>query len=463
MSDDTGRRAVFIAAWRAHGNVRRAMRESGVGSPTTAYRWIRAWEARGAPDPEVFAAVPARIAPEIAEQVIALRQANPTWGKERIARRLAERHGQSVISATGVRSVLREAGLWAPPRVPDRAVGAAAIDTDWLVAELQRGIRLDLRNDPRGAVAVLGGEVWRFLYRREELVAALLREPEVGSWLLRSTLQLAHALIDTGSWASALWYLRLIDDWLRRDDAPLDPRLAAYQDAGDRWLAGDDDTWRTGEAPAGAARVSLRHDEIWLETQQYLGVVLRDAPGEVAIDALADARHALRGRTSRQYPQARRLHLQGVIAHDLAALELRGGYPVARVLADLDEAEALLAADGESALLATAAIARARALAASGAANDAIEAAIETGFERADANPVEIIRVKVTLDGVDVLANLREISWGERERLEAAARVLIDRGFAGQARKLLARPRLLELVADVEADLGRLLIDGGGS
>lgn len=459
MPDDDGRRAAFIAAWRSHGNVRRAMRESGVGSPTTAYRWIRAWKQRPPGGPVARRPAP-RIAPEIAEQVIALREQQPTWGKARIARRLAERHGRPVISPTGVRSVLREAGLWAPPRVPERAAGTVPLDPGWLVAELRRGVGLDLRNDPRGAVEVLQGEVWRQLYRREEVVAALLREPEAGSWLLRGTLQLAHALIDTGRWASALWYLRLLDDWLRRDEARPGARQAAFQDAGDRWLADSGDAWQVGDPPPGAPSISLRNDEIWLETQQYLGVVLRDAPGEAAIDALADARHALRGRTRRRYPPERRLHLQGVIAHDLAALEQREGYPAARVLAGLDEAEALMAAGGPSTLVAPAAITRARALAASGAAASEIEAAIWAGFERADAARSPMIRAKVAIDGAGLLARMRVLDAAERERLEAAVRSVIALGFAGQARKLLDRPSLLALVADAEAELRRLVREG---
>ena len=450
MADAAGRRAAFIAAWRSHGNVRRAMRESGVGSPTTAYRWIRDWQNVAAGLPAVRRAFP-RIDPAIADEVIAMRQANPTWGKLRIARRLAARHGSDVISPTGVRSVLREAGLWTPPRLPDRDRDGAGIDVDRLVATMQRGVRLDLRNDQRGAVVALRRDAWRMLEGRLEALPALLREPEVGSWLLRGTLQLAHALIDTGQWASALWYLRLLDDWLRRDDSRPDARQAAWQDTGDRWLDGD--TWRVGEAPPGAPRVSLRHDEMWVETQQNLGVVLRDAPGEVAIEALVDARHALRGRTRRQFSPERQRHLRGVIAHDLAALEQRGGYPSPRVLADLDEAEALLAADGDTSLLAAAPITRARALAAAGAPEGAIEDAVWAAFGRADATSSLVIRAKVALDGVGLLLRMREVAPDERSRLEEAARLVIDGGFAGQARKLLERPRLMALVPDAEAEL----------
>lgn len=434
MADDAGRRAAFIA-----------------------YRWIRDWEHRFETGRPMLGPAP-RIDPAIADEVIAMRQANPTWGKLRIARRLAERHGAPVISPTGVRSVLREAGLWTPPRLLDRDASEAGIDIDRLVDEIQRGVRLDLRNDQRGAVTTLRGDAWRLLGHRMELLPALLREPEAGSWLLRGTLHLAHALIDTGQWASALWYLRLLDDWLRRDDAAPDARHAAFQDAGDRWLDGD--TWRVGDAPAGAPWVSLRHDEIWLETQQYLGVVLRDAPRELAIDALADARHALRGRTERRFPPARRLYLRGVVAHDLAALEQREGYPAARVLTGLAEAETLLAEASAPTLLATAPIIRARALLAAGALPDAVEAAVWTAFERAERVDAAIIRAKVAIDGAMVLGRLRELDPGERERLDAAARIVIAGGYAGQARKLLGDAALLALVPEAEADLRRA-VEGG--
>ncbi len=453
MANNAGRRAAFIAAWRSHGNVRRAMRESGVGSPTTAYRWIRDWQHVAAGLPVVRRASP-RIDPTIADEVVAMRQANPTWGKLRIARRLADRHGRDIISPTGVRSVLREAGLWLPPRLSDPGGDEPAIDVDRLVATLQRGIALDLRNDQRGAVAMLRGDAWRLLEGRLDDLPALLREPEVGSWLLRGTLQLAHALIDTGQWASALWYLRLADDWLRRDGTRPDARHAAFQDAGDRWLAGD--TWHTGEAPPGALRISLRHDEIWVETQQYLGVVLRDAPGELAIDALVDARHALRGRTRRQFPTERQRHLRGVIAHDLAALEQREGYPAARVMAGLDEAEAMLEEDGDTAMLAAASITRARALERSEAPADEVEAAVWRAFNRAERIDSAITQAKVAIDGVGLLRRLRPLAHEDQEWLEAAARIVIAGGYAGQARKLLDDPALLELVPDA-APLLRLL------
>src|SRR5665811_53020 len=149
VASSHGRQFAFISAWLSHGNVRRAMRETGVASPTTAYRWIRAYERHGLPEPHPTPTPPARrVAMEIADQVVGLRQVNPTWGKERIARDLAARYGTPVVSPTGVRSVLRQAGLWTPPLilVPHDPGSRTPIDHDWLIDELQRGIWLDLFN-----------------------------------------------------------------------------------------------------------------------------------------------------------------------------------------------------------------------------------------------------------------------------------------------------------------------------
>jgi hypothetical protein len=149
-----------------------------------------------------------------------------------------------------------------------------------------------------------------------------------------------------------------------------------------------------------------------------------------------------------------------VVAHDLAALELREGYPAERVLAALDEAEALLAADGNGTLLATAAITRAGALGAAGATAAAVEAGVMAALERAETVGSAIIRAKVAIDGAAVLGRMRPLAVAERERLEAAVRVVIAGGYAGQARKVLARPALLALARDAEAELRRLAGEG---
>ncbi len=72
-------RSAFIDAWLRHGNVRRAMRETGVGSPTTAYRWIHAFERHGSVTAlEHAASRHSRIAPNVGAEVVAMREANPT-------------------------------------------------------------------------------------------------------------------------------------------------------------------------------------------------------------------------------------------------------------------------------------------------------------------------------------------------------------------------------------------------
>ncbi len=71
----------FAAGVKAHGNVRRAMREAGVASPSTAYRWFALIGQHG----DVWIGVPQRrtreIFGEIAATVRTLSENNPQWGK----------------------------------------------------------------------------------------------------------------------------------------------------------------------------------------------------------------------------------------------------------------------------------------------------------------------------------------------------------------------------------------------
>jgi hypothetical protein len=455
MPDGDGRRAAFLAAWRDHGNVRRAMREADVGSPTTAYRWIEDWKRQPTADWHLVRTSTPRIPPGIAEQVIALRERNPAWGKLRIANRLAATHGASVISPTGVRSVLREAGLWSPPEIPTGDLVAREIDTDRLLDDLQRGIRHDLFSRPLEAVSILEGVVWAPLLARPETIARLLREPEAGSWLLRGALQLAHALIEVGRWGSALRYLWLVDGWLAREDAHPSRRQRAYQDEGDRWTLPHDARWHTGTVvPAGAERVSLRHDEIWLETQQYLGVVLRDVPGERAVEALEAARRALEGDGGRELAADRLAHYRGVIGHDLAALMLRRGYSPRLVLRTLDVAVPLLEEPVDLPMRAAAALTRAEALARIPRARaDRVEAVAHAALDLAAASPALMPRVRAAVHGTRLLVAARGAQDEDRDRIAEAARIAIARGFAGQARTMLERPELLALVDGLEAEL----------
>jgi len=301
--------------------------------------------------------------------------------------------------------------------------------------------------------------VWTALLLRPEQVFALLREPEAGSWLLRGALQLAHALINTGRWASAMWYLRLVDDWLAREESRPSARQAAYQDTGERWVTGPG-RWTAGHGPPpGAERVSLRQDDIWLETQQYLGVVLRDAIHQDAIDALTVAGRMLDAGGPRRISPHRVTHYQGVIGHDLATLKLRRDYPVWSVLEDLDPAEELLAHHRDVPMLASALLTRATAIerassgGRSGPALDRVERAVWTAFDYASRSSALITNVRVHIEGTELLLRGRNVTNEDRDRLAAAARASIDHGFAGQARKILESTQLLSLIPGYEQAL----------
>lgn len=446
------------------------MRESGVGSPTTAYRWIAAYHNVGEAWQDDVTTRPARRVPvDIAEQIIALRERYPTWGKVRIAQALAMRYGAPVVSPTGVRSVLREAGLWEPADT-SRATGEAArdpLDQDRLLDALQRGIQLDLFSRPLDALQYLEDQVFRPLQRQPHEVAVLLQEPVLGSWLLRGGLQLAHALLDTGRWASALRYLRLTESWLSTESLRRSVTHIAYQDAGDRWICENDRQWRTVAAgvqlPPSAARISLRHDDIWLEAQRYLGIVLRDSSSDVAEEILSGALRGAAGRTSRQISPLLSTRYEGIFRYNLAALKLRRGYPDRSIMPDLAAASELLAHTGDHGMLGSAVMLHAKVLARQQAGSafetrkDILEQTVWTALDHAERATALVSKARLAIEGTDVLLGYRNITDDDRIRLERAARLCIAHGFRVQARKLLENPRFRDLHPEFEPYLVSVL------
>lgn len=112
-------RRLLFETWQATANVTLACRTAHVGR-RTFYYWKPRFETAGyAGLEQVASSAPkqaARIDPTIADQVIALRQAHPAWGKQRIAHELAKVHAwHAVVSANTVKRILRDAGLWSPP------------------------------------------------------------------------------------------------------------------------------------------------------------------------------------------------------------------------------------------------------------------------------------------------------------------------------------------------------------
>lgn len=112
-------RRLLFKTWQATGNVTLACQTAHVGR-RTFYYWKPRFDATGyAGLDQVVSSAPKQphhVAESVAQQVIALRHANPTWGKQRIAHEVAKAHAwQALVSANTVKRILRDAGLWVVP------------------------------------------------------------------------------------------------------------------------------------------------------------------------------------------------------------------------------------------------------------------------------------------------------------------------------------------------------------
>src|SRR5262249_46813770 len=156
-----------------------------------------------------------RLPDAVVEHICQLRRQEPHWGRRRIASALTAFYGRQLASPTSVEAVLRRACLWEPAPQPAAPHIAGVpfwqregIDQDHLLETVQRGIGLDVQGAARAAAQVLYQEVWRSLEEDVALWNRLLTTPEVGSWLLRSRLQLGHSLMNCGNWPLAARYLQ---------------------------------------------------------------------------------------------------------------------------------------------------------------------------------------------------------------------------------------------------------------
>ena len=109
-------RRLLFETWQQTGNVALACRTAHVGR-RTFYYWKPRFATDGYAGVAAFASSapkqPARTDATIAAQVIALRRAQPIWGKQRIAHELAKANGWvPLLSANTVKRILVDAGLW---------------------------------------------------------------------------------------------------------------------------------------------------------------------------------------------------------------------------------------------------------------------------------------------------------------------------------------------------------------
>jgi hypothetical protein len=115
-------RRLLFEIWQATGDVEQACRVAHVGR-RTFYYWKPRFLLEGYAGLEQFASraprQPHQTPAAVVEQVIALRQQQPAWGKQRLADELAKANGWvPLVSPNTVKRILRAAGLWSGPAAP---------------------------------------------------------------------------------------------------------------------------------------------------------------------------------------------------------------------------------------------------------------------------------------------------------------------------------------------------------
>lgn len=115
-------RKLLFETWEATGSVTQACRTARV-SRGLFYYWKPRFDQHGYPGLEAFDSRVAHTlnykSAAITQQVIALRQQHPDWGKARIAQEMAKGNNWvPLVSPNTVRRILHTAGLW-----PERGAG----------------------------------------------------------------------------------------------------------------------------------------------------------------------------------------------------------------------------------------------------------------------------------------------------------------------------------------------------
>jgi transposase len=448
----------------------RASQKAVFTSSIAAYRWLDLYRQHG---PDWFTRPPRKtrsVAHEVAGQIIAMSERHPHWGKTRIADELAARYGQRVVSATGVRSVLLDAGLWLEQPMGGAVRHAGDLDPVRLGETVREGIRLDALGHPAAAANLLERELWNRLVADPVTMRSLLREPELGSWLQRGWLHLGHALIDTGRWRSALVKLSAFDAWLADDESLPSRKQRAFQDQGP-WIAdGTPGSWRHAPwwvLPAGAAEmdpVILRQADLWLETQQYLALLTRDKPRSTAIDRLVGAEATIAAGLPWDVTPEKAAHYRGIVRHDRAVARIQAGWHFQDTRRDLELAIDDLGAFGNVGMPAAAwsNTARLHHLAAThqphrAAGHHAVmQDAIERALDVATRDHSGMLRVTIWSDATKYQLAVRPPTVDDRDRIDAVAAFAIAEKLGRLAAKLRNDPLLLPLLGDHVAELDRL-------
>ena len=120
-------RRLLFETWAATGSIAAAWRTAHVGQRTFD-NWKGRFESAGYAGLAEFRShapkAPHRIAPAIEAQVQALREQQPSWGKQRLADELAKGNTWvPLVSPNTVRRILQDAGLWPTPEEPAKKGG----------------------------------------------------------------------------------------------------------------------------------------------------------------------------------------------------------------------------------------------------------------------------------------------------------------------------------------------------
>jgi transposase len=123
----SSQRKLLFETWEATRDISESCRKARVGE-RTFYYWKSRFEEFGYPGLEKFRSRAPKnhhhVDSVIEQQVITMHQANPEWGKKRIAQELAKGNNWvPVLSLNTVRRILSDAGLW--PKSEEKKRGPA--------------------------------------------------------------------------------------------------------------------------------------------------------------------------------------------------------------------------------------------------------------------------------------------------------------------------------------------------
>jgi hypothetical protein len=212
---------------------------------------------------------------------------------------------------------------------------------------------------------------------------------------------------------------------------------------------------------AAGESVSLRTDDIWLETQQYLGLVTRNGRGDAAVERLAHAAETIDRGRPRVITPAYRARYQGIISHDLAVAQLQARWPVGAIATSLARSRDAFGETPHTGMTASIWLGTARMhrLAAEREPAQAhlhlerAQAAVDEALALVDAEGSPILRVNVAFKATAILLKQRPPTQEDRERLAHVAAYTVEHGLAHRARSLLEDREVMPLIEDFRAGL----------